>query len=165
MTDSLASLPQWFSMRPKWLQFAAKHLLEKGGFSTEDISEFASLCLREAEGKLVDTDYSFSATTFSPNVTTDLRLYSISDVRGVNALAPTKPLEFGQGNISAVYGYNGSGKSGYVRLLKHVCGSRHHGILHPNVYTNSPNEQNATMKFKKNGDRLELQLDGTRCLR
>ena len=160
MTDSLASLPQWFSMRPKWLEFAAKHFLEKGEFSTEDISEFASLCLREAEGKLADTDYSFSATAFSPSVTSDLRLCSISDVRGVNALAPTKPLEFGQGNISAVYGYNGSGKSGYVRLLKHVCGARHPGTLYPNVYTNSPNEQKATIKFKKNGTDLSYNWTG-----
>ena len=160
MTDSLASLPQWFSTRPKWLQFAAKRLLEKGGFSTKDISEFASLCLQEAEGELTDTDYSFSATAFSPSVTSDLRLCSISDVSGVNALAPTKPLEFGQGNISAVYGYNGSGKSGYVRLLKHVCGARHPGTLYPNVYRNSPNEQKATIKFKKNGTDLSCNWTG-----
>ena len=147
-------------MRPKWLQFAAKHFLEKGEFSTKDISEFASLCLREAEGELTDTDYPFSATAFSPSVTSNLRLCSISDVRGVNALAPTKPLEFGQGNISAVYGYNGSGKSGYVRLLKHVCGARHPGTLYPNVYTNSPNEQKATIKFKKNGTDLSYNWTG-----
>ena len=29
-----------------------------------------------------------------------------------------------EGNITIVYGNNGSGKSGYVRLLKHVCGAR-----------------------------------------
>ena len=160
MNDPLASLPQWFSLRPKWLQFAAKHLLEKGEFSTEDVSEFASMCLREADGKLAGTDYSFSATAFSPSATSDLRLCSISDVKGVNALAPTKPLEFGQGNISVVYGYNGSGKSGYVRLLKHVCGSRDPGTLYPNVYTNSPNEQKATIKFKKNGTALSHNWTG-----
>ena len=76
---------------------------------------------------------------------------SISDVEGVNALAPKKPLEFGKGNITIVYGNNGSGKSGYVRLLKHVCGARETGTLHRNVYKPGSAVQKACISFEQDG--------------
>ncbi|WP_206604661.1 AAA family ATPase [Kineobactrum sediminis] len=62
-----------------------------------------------------------------------------------------KPLEFGKGNITIVYGTNGSGKSGYVRLLKHVCGARETGTLHRNVYETGSSVQSACISFEQDG--------------
>ena len=62
-----------------------------------------------------------------------------------------KPLKFGKGNITIVYGNNGSGKSGYVRLLKHVCGARETGTLHSNVYKPGSALQKACISFEQNG--------------
>lgn len=127
MSGVSASLKKWFSERPQWLQIAATRLLQQPEFTDKDVSELATLCQQEADGKLPKTTCSFPATAFSQGAAGSLRLCSISDVEGVNALAPKKPLEFGKGNITIVYGNNGSGKSGYVRLLKHVCGARETG--------------------------------------
>lgn len=69
----------------------------------------------------------------------------------MNALAPKKPLDFGRSNITIVYGNNGSGKSGYVRLLKHICGAREAGTLHPNVYNSCVVSQKASIFYEKNG--------------
>jgi len=80
-------------------------------------------------------------------VAQDLRLNSISDVRGVNALSPSKPLEFGGSSLCVVYGGNGSGKSGYVRLLKHACGVRNPGELLGNVFAETREPQRATFSF------------------
>ena len=85
---------------------------------------------------------------------------SISDVEGVNALAPKKPLEFGKGNITIVYGNNGSGKSGYVRLLKHVCGARETGALHRNVFKPGSAVQKACIWFEQNGVRKSHTWSG-----
>jgi len=122
MSGILVSLGKWFSGRPQWLQIAATRLLEQPELTDKNVSEFATLCRQEADGKLPKTSCPFPATAFSQGTAGTLYLCSISDVEGVNALAPRKPLEFGKGNITIVYGNNGSGKSGYVRLLKHVCG-------------------------------------------
>lgn len=116
-----------------------------------NVFELANLCQQEADGKLHKTTYSFPATAFSQGAAGPLRLCSISDVEGVNALAPKKPLEFGKGNLSIVYGNNGSGKSGYVRLLKHVCGARETGILHGNVYKPGTPAQKACISFEQDG--------------
>ncbi|MDY0039024.1 MAG: AAA family ATPase [Desulforhabdus sp.] len=117
----------------------------------KDISELTTLCQREADVKLPKTTYSFSASAFFQGAAGNLRLCSISDVEGINALAPRKPLEFGEGNITVVYGNNGSGKSGYVRLLKHVCGARETDILHGNVYKPSSAVQKACISFEQDG--------------
>ena len=151
MSSVTASLTKWFSGRAQWLQIAATRLLQQSELTDKDVSDLATLCQQEANGTLPKTTCSFPATAFSQGTADTLRLCSISDVEGVNALAPKKPLEFGKGNITIVYGNNGSGKSGYVRLLKHVCGARETGTLHRNVYKPGAAAQKACISFEQDG--------------
>lgn len=150
-TEVVNDLNKWVSERPQWLQIAATRLLQQSELTDNDVSELAKLCQQEADGKLSKTTCSFPATAFSQGAAGSLRLCSISEIEGVNALAPKKPLEFGKGNITIVYGNNGAGKSGYVRLLKHVCGARVAGTLHRNVYKPSAAAQKACISFEQDG--------------
>ena len=59
-------------------------------------------------------------------------------------------------SITVVYGANGSGKSSYVRLLKHVCEARHPGSLLHNVFKPEKNIQQARIGFKKDGEGKEV---------
>lgn len=145
-----SSLSEWFSERPQWLQIMAMRLLQQSELTDKDISEFATLCQKEANQEPLKFSDSFPTSAFSQDAEDNLRLCSISEVEGVNALAPKKPLEFGKANITIVYGNNGSGKSGYVRLLKHVCGARDLGTLHRNVYKPNSSIQKACISFEQN---------------
>ncbi|NLE27802.1 MAG: AAA family ATPase [Clostridiaceae bacterium] len=147
----LASLAKWFSERPQWLQIAATRLLQQSELFDKDVSELTTLCQQEADGKLPKTTCSFPSTVFPQGTAGTLRLCSISDVEGINALAPKKPLEFGKGNLTVIYGSNGSGKSGYVRLLKHVCGARETGTLYCNVFKPGSIVQKACISFEQDG--------------
>lgn len=147
----MENLATWFSERPQWLQTAAIRLADRSEFTDKDISELASLCRQDADGKLPKKTYPFPDTMFSQGAASCLRLCSISEVEGVNALAPKKPLAFGNSNITIVYGNNGSGKSGYVRLLKHICGARDKGTLHCNVYKSGVTKQKACISFEQDG--------------
>lgn len=51
-------------------------------------------------------------------------LLSVSDVMNVNQIAGDQTLPFAPKGITVVYGDNGSGKTGYVRVLKSACRSR-----------------------------------------
>ncbi len=148
---SMEKLSKWFSERPRWLQMAATKLLKQSELTEKDVSELATLCQQEVGGKLAKKTCSFPPFVFSQGVAGTLRLCSISGVEGVNALAPKKPLEFGKSNIAVVYGNNGSGKSGYVRLLKHVCGARETGNLQGNVYKPGSTIQKACISFERDG--------------
>jgi energy-coupling factor transporter ATP-binding protein EcfA2 len=86
-----------------------------------------------------------------PDKLTNLRLVSISDIKGINALAPRRALEFGKPNLTVIYGHNGAGKSGYVRLLKHMCGARSPGKIHSDVFGATPETRGCSVSFEREG--------------
>ena len=57
--------------------------------------------------------------------TPPVSLLAVSSTDHVNALATPEPLAFGPTGLTIIYGDNGSGKSGYARLLKNVARTRH----------------------------------------
>lgn len=53
-----------------------------------------------------------------------LKLLAVRDVQNVNRLAPAARLDFAPDGLTVIYGRNGSGKSGYVRILRTACRTR-----------------------------------------
>jgi energy-coupling factor transporter ATP-binding protein EcfA2 len=153
----------WLTQRPKWLQVAAKHLLESGDLNNAGISNLAVLCEQEANNEFPDIDCSIPSGAFDTHDSEEIRLSSIHEVSGVNKLAPRAPLDFGKSNIAVVYGQNGSGKSGYVRLLKHICGGRDcvRGQLHKNVFSPEDTVQKAKVSFLKSSTPAEHEWTGS----
>lgn len=153
---------QWLSKRPKWLQVAAKRILEFNEINETSINEFVTLCREETNNEFPDIDYTIPNDAFSSHDTEEIRLCSISNISGVNKLGPKKPLNFGNSNMAVVYGHNGSGKSGYVRLLKHICGVRNcmRGELHTNVFSSEEEPRNARISFLKKNSPIEYQWTG-----
>lgn len=154
---------KWLTQRPKWLQVAVKRLHESGDLNDEAISDLAILCQQEANNEFPDIDCSIPAGAFDAHDSEEIRLCSTSEVTGVNMLAPRTPLNFGKSNIAVIYGNNGSGKSGYVRLLKHVCGARDciRGQLYNNIFSPDDTAQKAKVSFLKNSTPVEYEWTGS----
>lgn len=152
----LENLSTWFGGRPKWLQDAASLLLAKGRLANEDVDALLDACIREVSTEDTITAASFPEDAFHTQSSSPLRLCTIENVKGINALAPRNPLDFGTSNMAVVYGGNGAGKSGYVRILKHLCGARNPGALHPNVFADDVPAQSAEITYKKNAQDRQL---------
>lgn len=156
-----AGLEVWFQQRPKWLQDAARRLVQSEGLSAEDFVALLAICKSEASGQAV----AFSGLPPNALSVTEtqkpLRLNTISNVQGINALIPRKPLDFGDNPLCIVYGRNASGKSGYVRLLKHACGARRPGELLANVYSGAAPQQSAEFTFTETGQTKEAMWNGS----
>ena len=61
-------------------------------------------------------------------------LHAIRDFRHVNAIAEGQVLPIGGSGLTVIYGDNGSGKSGYSRVLKRACRARDQiEPIHPNA--------------------------------
>lgn len=92
------------------------------------------------------------------NYKLDLLLSKLENVEGVNALAENQSIEFSP-NLTIIYGANGSGKSGYVRLLKNVFytkPSSKEEIL-PNVHGEDNHKPiNAKFTFASKGTLIPL---------
>lgn len=142
-------LEAWFQERPKWMQDAAYRLAKNGAINDNDIKQLLVICNAEAACQKVDFNCLPSGSLGVIDTPQPLRLKCIANVQGINALSPSKPLNFGETPLCIVYGRNGAGKSGYVRLIKHACGNRHADDLLGNIFVSDIQPQVADFTFIK----------------
>jgi len=120
-TDALQEIINWSSDRPAWQQVAIRRLIDKGHLTEADINDLTDICKDRSETANMPND----EQTLSSNAgTRKVTLQSISNVENVNALVRNQTLSFSSKGITIVYGENGAGKSGYVRILKSCCRAR-----------------------------------------
>lgn len=120
----LKEILQWSQDRPTWQREALRRLVLNGELADEDISSLAEIC-KSGHGLSVQRDTVPLAKEHVPDQTAGapVSLVSIFHHRGVNALAENQTLKFGPG-LTVVYGDNGAGKTGYIRILKSACRAR-----------------------------------------
>ncbi len=150
MSDTQHDIRAWLQEQPAWLQQAADLLLSSGGVSDTDIQDLVDR-LKSPEGQQVAKYRIFDGLTPAPSSDSELRLLEIGDISGIENLGPRRPLGFGTGNLCVIYGNNGSGKSGYTRLLKKACGKPRASELHPNVFLSTPSERKCTIRYEEAG--------------
>ena len=120
------TIEAWLNDRSDWLRRAASEFLAMRRHpNQEEIAALADHCLAEAKQELNEKsapleDGAIEAVPTGP----EIRLKSVSQIKGVNALRADAVLNLDQGNLTVIYGTNGSGKTGYARLIKEICGSK-----------------------------------------
>ena len=117
-TNALSLLKSWFDKADKW----QKDLFCQIWQGNEEVEKLTARALALARVEYLGENSKFSPSItfpstveFSNATNCPVILKSISEVQGVGALSPSRPLEFGN-NLTIVYGENGSGKSSYVRI-------------------------------------------------
>lgn len=129
----LQEVLQWSQERPTWQRDALRRLVLNGELSDEDINALVEIC-KSGHGLAERRDAEPLANEHVPNETAGapVSLVSIFHHRGVNALAEDQTLKFGPG-LTVVYGDNGAGKTGYIRILKSACRARGQETILGNV--------------------------------
>src|SRR3546814_232914 len=77
-----------------------------------------------------------------------------SDVCSSDLLASDQRLTFHRVGLTIIYGDNGSGKSGYARILKRACRARISGRgeeIIPDIYEAQPSTPSATIEYSISG--------------
>ena len=118
---AFAELVRWSADRPVWQRDALRRLIQNGALTDADVEELATICLDAKSPHEPVSDEHIAGDTASTEAVT---LRAIAAPTGINALAPDQRLEFAGEGLTVIYGDNGSGKSGYVRILKHACRTR-----------------------------------------
>ena len=78
--------------------------------------------------------------------TKKLLFESLTHVSGVNALCENQTIKFSP-DVTVLYGLNGSGKSGYFRVLNNMSGGVHKEIK-PNIYKDRGERKNLNVSIK-----------------
>lgn len=140
-------LEGWLAKQPVWLQYGAHALIKGTVIGSKEIAGFAEMAISEASGTLAPPDPLPRFDSLGAHTGGAVALQSLSKISGINNLNPRNPLDFGTEKLAVVYGPTGSGKSSYVRILKHACGARYKGEIHPNVFNNTSVPQSCTISF------------------
>lgn len=137
MLNVQAEIRDWLLKQQDWLQETADRILRQGMLTTADFEEVCRL-LKTSAGQAVTTHRLFNSLLGAQSTGDELRLINIRDVQGIENLSPRHPLCFGTGNLTVVYGHNGSGKSSYTRIFKKASGKPRAVELKPNVFDPKP---------------------------
>lgn len=157
MVNIYRQILEWSEARPMWLRDALRRLIEKNEITEIDKQELTKICLQEAgyeHGDEPVTPFPLDETHIpdGQDATTAVNLSGIGAVTGINKIEEGASVEFNPTGLTLIYGDNGAGKSGYIRILKKVCRSRgSDGTIHPNVYSKEEVAQSAIVSYS-NGE-------------
>ncbi|WP_276970487.1 ATP-binding protein [Ferrimicrobium acidiphilum] len=124
-------LVSWASQRPAWQQNILHELATGADITKINFSKLAQDLVADKPMAATLTLSDLPNTTSSDAA---VRLVAIQNVTGVNRLAPDQILDFPTEGITVVFGNNGSGKSGYARILTQVVRSRRQATIYSNVF-------------------------------
>lgn len=146
---------------PYWAKFLAEKILSGNVVADNDIDTSYSYLLEqlklkdETEKPEIAIDYNAAN---AGNYKSDLLLTKLENVEGVNALTENQTIEFCP-NLTIIYGANGSGKSGYIRLLKNVFYSKAPETILSNIHIeNGHKAVNAKFTFRSNNIESPLEF-------
>lgn len=159
----LNDIIDWVENKPAFWQVAIDRLIRNNELTDIDIKELKEICkvdfrLSNFEFEEVDFD---NLREFAENSTSsgDIVLSKIFNIDNINALSKTSELKFAHKGLTMVYGDNGSGKSSYVSILKHVCKTRgQKPKINGNLYdpTCFGNDKKADVEYTIDGVNYDL---------
>ena len=133
---------EWLKTQQYWYQYAGNQILEGAQISEALIKETFNFFKQDAS--LIELGKEREPINFNeiPQVIDgeelNLKLKAIHSIENVNALASGQRIDVDK-NLTVIYGNNGSGKSGYIRLINNTFQSRGDKTLLGNVFTDSAN--------------------------
>lgn len=142
---------KWSADRPDWQRDALRRIIAIGDISKSGLAELERLC-RKTHSADAAEEPPISAEPLTadhlpppPTAATSVTLLAIGGLQRVNRLPSDQVLTFGAApGLTVVYGDNGSGKSGYARVIKKACRTR--GTppnIKPNAFAPQPKESAA----------------------
>lgn len=152
---------EYVTSLPYWGKYIANQILLGNEVSNETIDTSYHFLLEDL-GLIEKTEHpeiEFKYSAINNNeYKSDIFLYKIQDVEGVNALAEKQTIEFNK-QFTILYGENGSGKSGYTRLLKNVFYSKEPEQIIPNIYSSERKSVNAKFVFLSEGTEVSYTYE------
>ena len=154
LTDDIL---KWVETLPKWQQKLSYQILQEKSISEKILDEI--YILFKMEMKLEDGEMEADVIQFGtvgvdkrPNVIWK----GVKNLHGVNKLKSDTELSVSEG-LTVIYGENGSGKSGYTRLLNNAFISRGDQEILPNIFADRVEDVSANFSFCVDGEFVEYR--------
>ncbi|HRN46452.1 MAG TPA: AAA family ATPase [Niabella sp.] len=157
----IEEIHDWVGDLDYWEQVLAIKLLTKQAIANSDIKLAYKYFLEDnglAAKKTIQPPIKISSGSPTKGNATDFLLTEINGIKGVNALKDDQSIPISK-NISIIYGDNGVGKSGYIRILNNAFLSRGDKSLVRNIHLSvKPKETSCIFKFKNSVKEYDLKF-------
>jgi len=149
--DPGTQLADWANRKDEWARRLVRLVLASGKpVSDTDIANAYQLFLEEKriEPRTIANEALIASAATVAEREEPLRLTRLSEVIGVNAIVPGSVVEFNEG-LTILFGENGTGKTGYSRILKRLADSRKSEEILGNIHEPSaPQTPSATLVYE-----------------
>jgi energy-coupling factor transporter ATP-binding protein EcfA2 len=134
----------WALERPGWQQEVLVALAEGEVFDGARLHELADQILQPDSAA---PNKEASKLSIRSSVVEQVQLTQVANACGVNSLVEGQSLLFEPAGLTVIYGDNGSGKSGYARLIKSMVKARHTASVLPDVFRARPESPTAELIY------------------
>lgn len=149
----------WTKTLPFWQRDAARRLFQnESGLSENDYKEL--YLLFKSEHGITNNQGLVPSPLAAEHIPAENKsgetviLKTLRNLENVNRIPNDQVLKFEKTGITIIYGENGSGKSGYARVMKHACRARDQTEpVHPDA-----NDPNVSKKIPS--AKFEIDIDG-----
>jgi hypothetical protein len=149
--QALAGIVGWSADCPPWQRDALRRLTDDARPNAADIGALVVICKGEAAADAVTAEH-FRDPAQNAGAVHLRRVHSVSHVY---VLADQRLAFHRQpAGLTIIYGDNGSGKSGYARILKKVCRARtpnRADAIIPDIYAATPGVPTAAIDYTIGG--------------
>lgn len=148
----------WADSRPWWQQKVLARIIAGDTFEEQDYEDIARSLMEEPESP---PEGGWFSNLTPPQATRDesVRIVKVRDLANVNRLASGQELTFDPDGLTVVYGNNGSGKSGYARVISSMVGARRQEEILPDVFANDSGAPSGKVVFEV-GDSEKIAVLG-----
>ena len=148
--EALANILAWSADGPGWQRDALRRLAMQAISEPVEIDDMVAICKGDSPAVPLKAGHLRDPSRDQGEV----YLRQVHNVEHVNALAADQRLTFHRVGLTIIYGDNGSGKSGYARILKKACRARAPGRVEeiiPDIYGPAPGTPSAIIEYATSG--------------
>ena len=149
----LNDILEWTTTLPDWQRDATRRLLQNEDNLSEADYEELFLLLKKEHG-INKSEVVEASPLLAEHLPADrapgetVVLLALRNLENVNRIPNNQSLVFSKTGMTVIYGDNGSGKSGYARVLKRACRARDQSEpVHPNANDPTSSEKVPSAKF------------------
>jgi energy-coupling factor transporter ATP-binding protein EcfA2 len=149
--DVLEFLWEWAEEKGNWAKLLLHKVLNSSGELSTDKLDVIYRYFRKSIGLSEDIeDIEISKPTIALSGRA-IQLKRLHKITGLNRLSPDSVIEFSP-NLTVIYGENGTGKSGFSRILKDIgCSYESETKLIPNIYSKNNRDISAEIDYECDG--------------
>lgn len=147
----------WAKTRPSWQQKILVRLAVGEKITEQEYEEIARSLTEEPE---LPPSAGWFSQVEHPQFIQDepVRILAVRNLENVNRLAPGQELTFDPDGLTVVFGNNGSGKSGYARVIRSMVRARHRSDILPDIFAKTSGVQTGELVYRVGANKHEAFL-------